>query len=56
MQQAGIGVPAQEYIPGPPDQSYFVDGFADCTGEIRALFSRRRVRMFPADHGNSTFM
>lgn len=56
MQQAGIGAVAQEYIPGPPDQHYFVDGFMDRSERVKALFSRRRVRMFPPDYGNSTFM
>ncbi len=56
MQEAGIGAVAQEYVPGPSDQHYFVDGFVDRTGRVRALFSRRRIRMFPTDYGNSTFM
>ena len=56
MHEAGIGAVAQEYIPGPSDQHYFVDGFVDRAGRVRALFSRRRIRMFPTDYGNSTFM
>lgn len=55
MHDAGIGAVAQEYVPGPPDLHYFIDGFVDRQGRVRALFSRRRTRMFPADYGNSTF-
>lgn len=46
----------QEYIPGPPANHYFVDGFVDRHGRICALFARRRLRMFPPLFGNSTFM
>jgi D-aspartate ligase len=46
----------QEYIPGPPTNHYFVDGFVDRTGRICALFPRRRLRMFPPMLGNSTLM
>jgi predicted ATP-grasp superfamily ATP-dependent carboligase len=46
----------QEYVPGPPTNHYFVDGFVDRTGAVRALFARRRLRMFPPDFGNSTLM
>ncbi len=56
MQDAGIGAIAQEYIPGPSDLHYFIDGFVDGVGQVRALLSRRRTRMFPRDYGNSTFM
>lgn len=56
MHQAGIGAIAQEYIPGPPDRHYFIDGFVDRSSRVQALFSRRRFRMFPTDYGNSTFM
>ena len=46
----------QEYIPGPPTNHYFVDGFVDVNGTIRALFARRRLRMYPPLLGNSTLM
>lgn len=46
----------QEYIPGAPTSHYFIDGFIDRQGTTRALFARRRVRMFPSDFGNSTLM
>lgn len=56
MGGVGIGAVAQEYIPGPPDQHYFIDGFVDRSGRVKALLSRRRTRMYPTDYGNSTFM
>lgn len=46
----------QEYIPGPPTNHYFIDGFVDRAGVIQALFARRRLRMFPPLLGNSTLM
>ncbi|MCL7960272.1 MAG: hypothetical protein M8861_08775 [marine benthic group bacterium] len=56
MHEAGIGAVAQEYIPGPPDLHYFIDGFVDRFGRVRGLLSRRRTRMYPFDYGNSTFV
>jgi predicted ATP-grasp superfamily ATP-dependent carboligase len=44
----------QEYIPGPPTESYFVDGFIDYQGRVCARFARQRIRMFPRDLGNSS--
>jgi len=44
----------QEFIPGPPNCGYFLDGFRDRGGQVRALFARRRLRMFPSKLGNST--
>ena len=46
----------QEYIPGAPSDHYFLDGFVDRDGVVRALFARRRLRMSPPDFGNSTLM
>jgi D-aspartate ligase len=46
----------QEYIPGPPTNHYFVDGFVDRDCRICALFARRRLRMFPPLLGNSSLM
>ncbi|HKK94190.1 MAG TPA: hypothetical protein VJ925_12205 [Longimicrobiales bacterium] len=53
---AGGGCVAQEYIPGPPTDHYFIDGFVDRHGTIRALFARRRLRMYPPPFGNSSLM
>ncbi|MBU1317612.1 MAG: hypothetical protein KKG33_14855 [candidate division Zixibacteria bacterium] len=52
----GFEVLFQEYIPGPSDNHYFIDGFVDRNGRVCALFARRRLRMFPVDFGNSTYM
>lgn len=46
----------QEYIPGPPTNHYFIDGFVDRNGRISAMLARRRLRMFPPLLGNSTLM
>ncbi len=51
---AGLPVVLQEYVPGPPSSHYFLDGFVDRSGRVRARFARRRLRMFPPDFGNST--
>ncbi len=53
---AGHGLMVQEYVPGPASNHYFVDGFATEGGEILTLLARRRLRMYPLDFGNSTFM
>jgi D-aspartate ligase len=53
---AGLEVLVQEYIPGPSDRHYFVDGFVDRAHRLHAVFARRRLRMFPPDFGNSSFM
>jgi D-aspartate ligase len=52
----GFALLFQEYIPGPPDRHYFLDGFVDRTGRVAAMFARRRLRMYPLDFGNSTLM
>ena len=46
----------QQYVPGPASNHYFIDGFIDRLGVVRATFARRRLRMHPEDFGNSTFM
>jgi D-aspartate ligase len=46
----------QEYVPGPASNHYLIDGFAAAGGEIRALFARRRLRMYPPDFGDSSCM
>jgi len=53
---AGFEMMLQEYIPGPPSNHYFIDGFVDRFGVVRALFARQRLRMSPPDFGNSTLM
>jgi len=44
----------QEYIPGPPTNHYFIEGYRDREGPFGALLARRRVRMYPLEFGNST--
>jgi predicted ATP-grasp superfamily ATP-dependent carboligase len=44
----------QQYIPGPPTGHVFLDGYVDRAGVMRACVARRRLRMHPADFGNST--
>lgn len=46
----------QEYIPGPPAATCFVDGFVDRDGVVRARFARRRLRIHPSPLGNSSLM
>jgi D-aspartate ligase len=55
-EEVGLKMMLQEYIPGPPTNHYFIDGFVDRGGVVRARFARRRLRMSPADFGNSTIM
>jgi len=52
----GYSVLLQEYIPGPANRHFFVDGFVDRHHMVKALFARQRLRMHPADFGNSSFM
>jgi predicted ATP-grasp superfamily ATP-dependent carboligase len=56
LRTAGFPVILQEYVPGPATQHFFVDGFVDRTGIVRATFVRQRLRMYPLDFGNSTYM
>jgi predicted ATP-grasp superfamily ATP-dependent carboligase len=53
---AKMSVVLQEYIPGSFSEHYFIDGYADRAGVIKALFARRRLRIYPPDFGNSTSM
>ena len=52
----GLDVMLQEYIPGPPTCHYMVEGFVDRIGRPIARFVRQRLRMFPPDFGDSTYM
>ena len=56
VEDAGLKVLLQEYIPGPSSEHYLVDGFIDATGRCCGVFARRRLRMYPADFGNSSYM
>lgn len=52
----GMDAVYQEYIPGPASNHYFIDGFVDRHGLCRASFARHRLRMYPPDFGNSSFV
>lgn len=54
LSKLGIAVELQEYIPGPPSNYFYVEGFIDKAGQMSALFTRQRLRMDPPDFGNST--
>jgi predicted ATP-grasp superfamily ATP-dependent carboligase len=56
LQEHGVPVIAQEYVPGPASAHYLLDGFASAGGHVQALFARRRLRMYPPDFGNSSYM
>ena len=51
---ADLSVVLQEYIPGSAAEHFFIDGYADRSGVIKALFARRRQRIYPPDFGNSS--
>jgi predicted ATP-grasp superfamily ATP-dependent carboligase len=51
----------QEYIPNASKEGrladhILIDAFVDSGGAIKAAFARRRMRMFPLDFGNTTYM
>ncbi|MFQ5721711.1 MAG: hypothetical protein ACE5GI_04410, partial [Candidatus Aminicenantales bacterium] len=55
ISEAGQSAVLQEYIPGPPNEHYFIEGFVDRTGTIRAVFARRRERIYPQYFGDSSY-
>jgi predicted ATP-grasp superfamily ATP-dependent carboligase len=56
LRAEGHPVVVQEYVPGPASNHFLIDGFASEKGTIRAMFARRRLRMYPEDFGDSTHM
>ena len=46
----------QEFIPGGPTEHIFLDGVRDRNGNFLGLLARRRLRIYPPNFGNSTFM
>lgn len=54
VSDAGLEVVLQEFIPGPPTNHVFLDGYVSRDGELRACLARRRLRMYPPLFGNST--
>lgn len=49
-----IDIMIQEIIPGPPTNHFFIDGYMDRNSNLKAIFARRRLRMWPLSFGNST--
>ena len=56
IEALGLSVVLQEFIPGPADRHYFIDGFIDRQGAAKGLFARHRLRIDPPEFGNSSFM
>lgn len=50
----GIEVMFQEIIPGPPSNSYQLEGYYDKDNRPTILFARQRLRIWPPDFGNTT--
>lgn len=51
-----IDVMISEIVPGNSDDHYFIDGYVDKAGELKTVFTRKRLHMYPLDFGNSTSM
>src|ERR1035437_1598739 len=49
-----LSVELQEYVPGPAQNHFYVEGFIDRDRRVRAIFTQQRLRMSPPDFGNST--
>jgi len=49
-----VEVIIQEIVPGPPHNHVFLDGYIDSDSNPKALFARRRLRMWPLSFGNSS--
>ncbi len=54
MRENEFPILLQEFVPGPPTNAYLLDGFRDQHGNICGMLARQRLRMFPADLGNTT--
>jgi len=50
----GIEVMFQDIIPGPPSNSYQLEGYYDTNSLPTVLFARQRLRIWPPDFGNTT--
>ncbi|MHA2002810.1 MAG: carboxylate--amine ligase [Candidatus Thorarchaeota archaeon] len=53
--QHGIDTMFQEVIPGPPTNSYQLEGYYNAKHNPLAIFARQRLRIWPPDFGNTTF-
>lgn len=56
LKRENLAVLFQEYVPGPENHHYLIDGFINTSKQVTAILARRRLRMYPMDFGNSTFM
>lgn len=54
MKKADVDVMIQEVVPGPATNHVFLDGYSDGHLNPKALFARRRLRMWPLAFGNSS--
>lgn len=52
--QRGIDVMFQEIVPGPPTNSYQLEGYYNSKYNPLVLFARQRLRIWPPDFGNTT--
>ena len=52
--QHGIDVMFQEIVPGPPTNSYQIEGYYNSEYNPLVLFARQRLRIWPPDFGNTT--
>lgn len=50
----GIEVMLQEIVPGPPTNSYQLEGYYSADHQPRVLFARQRLRIWPPGFGNTT--
>lgn len=54
IKKTGFDALVQEIVPGPPASHAFLDGYCDKHSNPKALFARRRLRMWPLAFGNSS--
>jgi predicted ATP-grasp superfamily ATP-dependent carboligase len=52
--QHGIDIMFQEIVPGPPTNSYQLEGYYNVKHNPLCLFARQRLRIWPPDFGNTT--
>jgi len=50
----GIEVMFQEIVPGPPTNSYQLEGYYSADYQPKVLFARQRLRIWPPGFGNTT--
>ena len=54
MKKVRVDVMIQEIVPGSPTNHVFLDGYFNRSLNPKALFARRRLRMWPLAFGNSS--